>query len=549
MNWSTIKSLASVLFKSYFRASRFGRRSILSNPYLIVGLDIVAFAIPFGLLTYALPLVPAKLASSIRPVAINALIVLPVLLTSALILAGILFELGQVTGLSSSEAVNWLPVSPREYVVASTLSMVFTYSVILFLGLGATIPLAVYLGMLSVLPLFISVSVLAFFLGAVMVEVLRSVMNRISTTLYKKSGRLGVILRIVLAVAVFVVLDIALNPYILYVALSGIVAGVNLAWFIPVLWPSAAIAFFFSSDATTTALLALLSVFFVFLISEGATRLRAKYWSPVPVTITLSASTVYVPQGRSFLWLDPIAFAVASKELRSLARRREMSRFLAIPVIFVVASLIPTLTSSSAKGSAHSSLASVILYILAEISFLLPMILSSISIGQEGRSIANIYMLPISTDELVLGKLFFPWVLSSVGILTISLLWQFLAPLTIGQFFVALVFAAFNLIAQGYLGLGVGSRYPSFDAGPRPRYISPVGFLIEFVMGGLAMLAILTPLILYFWTSLLTGLGGGPIVSALLTMIMTAAVGTLVIALARNYCNQGIKKLFSSLEA
>jgi len=546
LNWSTVKSLATVLFKSYFRASRYGRRSFFSNPVVMVAIDIVLFVVPFGFLVYALPLVPADLMSSFGPVARQSLVVLPVILTSAVILAGILFELGQTGGLASSEAVNWLPISPIEYVVASSLSLELTYSPFLFIGLGVTVPLALNFGESSIVPFFILISVMAYVWGALIVEALRSVMNRISTTLYKKSGRLGVILRIVLVVVLLVAVQIAFNPYILYTALSGIAAGVNVAWFVPVIWPSVAIVSFMIPDVAKATIFALLSVLFTFLIFEGATRLRARYWSPIPVTITLSKSTAYVPQAGSFLWLDPVAFAVASKELRSLARRREMARFLAIPVLLVVSSLLPVLTSGT---NPKEALSGVSLVLLAEVSLLLPMMLSSISIGQEGSSIANIYMLPISTDELVLGKLFLPWIFSGAGILVIAFLMQFLAPVAAGQFLATLIAAAFNMIIQGYVGLGAGSRYPSFNVGPRARYLSFTGFIVAFVLGGLVTGAILTPLILYEGTGFLTGLGGGSTGSVLATIFLTLAVGTLLLALMRYYCMRGVQKLFSSMEA
>jgi len=546
LNRSTVVGLATVLFKSYFRASRFGRRSRLSNPAILVSLDIVLFAAPFALLSFLLPLLPPETMSLVRPLAVQSLIVLPVILTSAVTLAGILFELGQTSGVASSEAVNWLPVSPGEYVVASSVSVLFTYSPLLFISLGVTIPLALSVGMLSVVPFFILISTLAYIWGAVIVEALRSVMNRISTTLYKKSGRLGVILRIVLVIVLLVAVQTAFNPYILYTALSGIVEGVNLAWFVPVIWPSVAVVSFLTLDVTRATIFATLSLLFTFLIFEAATRLRARYWSPVPVTITLSTSTVYVPQGKSFLWLDPVAFAVASKELRSLARRKEMARFLAIPVLLVVSSLLPVLTSGAAPRNVLSGMS---LMLLAETSLILPLMLSSISIGQEGSSIANIYMLPISAEELILGKLFLPWIFSGVGILAVALFMQFLAPVAAGQFLATLVAVAFNMIVQGYVGLGTGSRHPSFNVGPRARYLSFAGFIIVFVIGGLATVTILTPLILYEGTGILTGLGGGPAGSVLLTIILTAAVGTFLLMLARYYCMQGVKKLLSSMEA
>jgi hypothetical protein len=507
---------------------------------------MVLFVVPFTLLSYLLPLVPPESMSLVRLLAVQSLIVLPVILTSAVTLAGILFELGQTSSLASSEAVNWLPVSPGEYVLASSVSVGFTYSPLLFVGLGVTVPLAVSIGMLSVVPFFVLISALAFIWGAVIVEALRSVMNRISTTLYKKSGRLGVILRITLVVVLLVAVQIAFNPYILYTALSGIVEGVNLAWFVPVIWPSVAVVSLLTLDVTRATIFALLSFLLTFMIFEAAARLRARYWSPVPVTITVSTSTVYIPQGKSFLWLDPVAFAIASKELRSLARRKEMARFLAIPALLVVSSLLPILTTGAGPRNTVSSVSFVL---LAETSLILPMMLSSISIGQEGSSIANIYMLPISADELVNGKLLLPWIISGVGILAVALLMQFLAPVSAVQFLVTLVAIAFNLMVQGYVGLGTGSRHPSFSLGPRARYLTFTGFIIAFVVGALATVVTLTPLILYQATGFLTRLGGGPTGSVLLTIILTAAVGTFLIVLTRYYCIQGVKKLLSSMEA
>ncbi len=545
MNWSTVFSLSSILFKSYFRAARFGRRSIWSNPLAIIALDAALFVAPFALVLYLIPLIPPELAGNVQTLAIQALIVLPVVLTSSVILAGILFELGQTGGLASSEAVNWLPVSPAEYVVASSFSVEFTYSPFLLLGLGVTIPLALSFGMASIVPFFVVITVIAFIWGAVIVEALRSVMNRISTGLYKKSGRLGIILRILLVIILLAAVQTAFNPYILYAALSGIVEGVNLAWFVPVIWPSVAVLSFLTSDAIRTSIFVLLSLSFTILIFEAASQLRAKYWSPIPVTITVSTSTTYIPQGKSLLWLDPVAYAIASKEIRSLTRRREMARFLAIPVLLVVSTVLPLLTSIS---DTRNSLSGVQLLLPAEISFLLPMMLSSISIGQEGSSIANLYMLPISAKELINGKLFLPWIISGAGVLATVFLLQFFSPLTTGLLIATLVAVIFNVIVQGYVGLGAGARYPSFSVGPRARYLTLTGFIIAFIIAGLATITILTPLILYEATGL-TFVGAGSVGAGLTTLVLTVIVGAILLATTRHYCVSGIKKLLSTLEA
>jgi hypothetical protein len=544
LNWSTVKSLTSVLYKSYFRAARFGRKSSLSNPLVIVVTDIILFAAPFGLLMYTLPLIPPEFSLTVQTLAIQSLIVTPVILTSAILLAGILFELGQASGLASSEAVNWLPVSPAEYVMASSLSIEFTYSPVLFIALGITIPFALVFGMFSTIPLFIAISLVAYIWGAIIVEAVRSVVNRISTGLYKKSGRLGIILRIVLVIAVLVAVQLAFNPYILYVALSGLTAGVNLAWFIPVIWPSVAMVSLLTSAMLRAVLFGLLSVLFTVLIFEAATQLRAKYWSPIPVTITVSTSTTYVPKGRSLLWLDPIAFAIAFKEFRSLVRRREMSRFLAIPVLIVISSMLPLLTS--AGGSRAISAVSPVL--LGEISLVVPMMLSSISVGQEGTSVANLYMLPISADELINGKLVIPWIMSGAGVVTVALLLQFLAPVAMGQFLALLTAVVFNIVIQGYVGLGTGARYPSYNVGPRARFLTFTGFLIVFALGGLVTVGIMIPSILYLVTGL-TILGVGATGAVLTTIGLTAAMGVFLLLLARYYCVSGVKQLLSTLEA
>jgi len=545
LNGTKVLSLASVLFKSYFRASRLGRRSFFSNPRVLVVIDLILFAVSFGLLAYALPLVPANLRSTVRPAAVQALEVLPVLLTAAVIVTGVLFELGQSSGLASSEAVNWLPVSPGEYVLASSVSIMFTYSPLLFLCLGFTIPLAVNFGMLSAVPLFVMVSFVAFFWGGVIVEVLRSVMNRISSSVYKKSGRVGIVLRVILVVILLVAVQTAFNPYILYTALSGIVGGVSLVWFVPVVWPSVAVVSFVASDVFKATLFTLLSLMFTLLIFEGASKLRAKYWSPVPVSISVSTSTVYVPQGRALLWLDPVAFAITLKELRSLTRRREMTRFLAVPAVLVVASLLPILTSSA---KARSDASTATLYLLFEASIILPIMLSSISIGQEGKSISNIYALPISTKQLVDGKLFLSWVISGVAILGIALLAQFVAPAAAPEFLAVLVAGLFNILIQGYVGLGAGLRYPNFTIGPRARFITFTGLMVAFAIGLLTTAGTFTPLIIY-QAGFLGSLSLGSYGSALLTIILTAVIGTVLIILARIYCMQEATKLLSNMEA
>ncbi|MDQ1280538.1 MAG: hypothetical protein QG670_1801 [Thermoproteota archaeon] len=543
MNLSTVLSLAAVLFKSYFRASRPGYRSPFSNPRVVILVDVVLFTASFGLISYLLPSLPSDLTILLQPVVAQAIVGLPVILTSAVILAGILFELGQTSGLASSEAVNWLPVTPQEYVIGSSVSVCFAYSLFPALAFGLTIPLALRFGMSSVIPFFVLISLLSFLWGAVIVETLRAVMNRISTSVYKRSGRFGVVLRLALLVTLLVAVQIAFNPYILYAVLSSIVSGINLAWFVPMVWPSVVVLSLLLSDNTRAAVFVLLSAVFTFLILESAAWLRVRYWSPMAVTISVSTSTVYTPKERSFLWLDSVSFSLASKELKSLSRRKDMARFLAIPIMLVIVTILPIITSGE---DSQTALSGVSLLLLSEASIILPIMLSSVSIGQEGRSITNIYMLPISAEELIKGKLFHAWIISGVAVFGIAVLMQILAPVSPLQFLVTLVAIAFIVVTEGYIGLGAGSRHPDFTIGPRARYVTFTGFIIAFALGLAVTATTLLPLILYF-TGFFTILIGGSI-SILLTIMSTIVVGMALLILARSYCKRGVEKFLSNME-
>ncbi len=544
MRRATVASLAAVLFKSYFRASRSGRRSSFSSPTLIYVIDALLFVSPFALVWYFVPGISSDIRALLVPVTAQAIVGFPVILTSAVILAGILFELGTASGLASSEAVNWLPVTPREYVVAACLSLDFAYSPFLALGLGLIIPLGLQLGFSSLIPSMIVLSFIAFFMGAAVVEVIRSVMNRISTTVYRKSGRFGAVFRIVLVIILFVASQLAFQPTILYMALTVIVNGVSLVWFIPMVWPTVALAAELSSDLVRTSIFFALTLAFAIGLFEASSFLRSRYWSPIPITISVASSAVYVPQGRSFLWLDPVAYSLALKDLRSLVRRKEMMRFLAIPVMLVVAFFLPTLYNDYGSSGIAAPLS---LFLLGEVSTVLPIMLSSISLGQEGGSIANIYMLPISHSELIRGKLFIPWLISGIASAVVASLIQLLFPFAWGQFAVILVALAFIMFIQGFIGLGAGARYPNFSLGPRARYVTMTGFFIAFIAGLVSTALMFLSFAVYLVTPYFTSLGLGASEALLVVLALTASTGLVLLSLTRAYCVSGVKKFLSDM--
>lgn len=545
MNRAVVLSLANVLFKSYFRASRPGKKNPFASPLAIVALDVAVFLAPLLLIWYVLPYVPEDLAPLARSAAGQAMIGLPLIITSAFILTGILFELGQGGGLSSSEPVNWLPISPRGYVIASTLSVLTAYSFFLAFGLGATVPLALYYGFGEAVPSLVLLSLIAASWGAVVVEVIRSATNRVSTSVYRRSGKLGVAIRLALLILLLVAVQLAFNPYVLYMVLGGVAGGVGLFWFVPMVWPSVAIIDLLSSRIAEAALFGVGTLAFTYAIFELASRLRERYWSPAQTTIRVSSSTAYLPAGRSLFFLSPVEFAIAAKEFRSFFRRRDMARFLAIPFILLVAVLLPVVVG---QGNVRTEVSSVGLLLSAEISFILPIMFSTIAFGQEGKAIANLYVLPISADQLIKGKLFPSLLISIIAVLAATGLMQVLSPLMPLEY-LGLVVAVMTVVTvESLFGLGVGSRYPDFTLGPRSRFVTMMGFFLAFFVGGIMAIGLMSPIALHILGIL--RLGGSSFTAGIVAaIILTCAAGGALSFLSYNYCKKGVQKLLENLEA
>jgi len=54
------------------------------------------------------------------------------------------------------------------------------------------------------------------------------------------------------------------------------------------------------------------------------------------------------------------------------------------------------------------------------------------------------------------------------------------------------------ILAEASLGIAIGSRFPDFSDGPRPRFVTVVGSIIGAVLGMVEMAIMALPLILSF---------------------------------------------------
>jgi hypothetical protein len=506
-------------------------------------IDASLFSVPAVIGQYIVGFLTPDIVAILSPLVVQALISLPVLMTFAVIVAGLMFELGQGSAVSSSEAVNWLPVSPREYVAASSLSVSLLYSFFLALAAGITLPLTLALGLFHLWPVMITLSIVSIFLGAFVVESLRAIVNRVSSSMYKRKGRLTIITRLVALIILFSIIQLAFQPYVLYWVLGQIVGGIEVFWAVPFVWPSIALISLTSYNLVQTAIFVSLSIVFALAIYEGACQLRRRYWSPIPVSISLGGPSGYAPQAsfRGGWGFDSLAVVLTMKEFRALVRRKELARFLAIPVVISISFLAP-MVASPGGGRAPG------FFLTFMIAFIVPLMFSSICIGQEGNSIMNLLSLPISVNDLIKGKLAPTWLISGLTTFGLIGIMEIFAPMGLTDMLASLAVSGLAIVINSLIGLGIAARWPDYTVGSRSRYVTMTGFIIGFILAGLATLAVFAPVALHIITS-----GGvlGPIPAFSLELLpmlaMSIIIGSILIVVSYVFCKKGIQELLSNI--
>lgn len=552
MRSSAVIILSSVLVKSYLRASRSTSNTNVryTRPWILILIDVIVLLLPFAVIQFGiLPNLTDKVATSFGDVASQVITGLPIGLTSAVILSGILLELGRGSIFSSSESVNWLPLTPKEYVTASALSMTAVYSPFLMAGISISLPLAMRFGLMQVWPLAVLLSVLALFLGAFTVEALRAITNRISTTVYRRSGKFGFASRLLLITALLVITQLSFNSYFLYRALGVIVRGVELVWFIPMVWPSVAILDLLDHQNLQAATFAALAASFTAGIFVLAVNLRTRFWSSVPVVIAVRENVSgYVPRKSimlSLLGFGPVDAAIALKEFRALLRRKEMARFMSMPVILVVSFFLPTFLTPSSDYSGKTPG----LILAGFVPFMVPLMFSMMSIGQEGRSIINLCMLPISAKQLIKGKLLPSWIIAFAATIAMVTAFSIVSPSGSYGTYSTVLSSIFVIAAESFIGLGIASRYPDYYAsGQRGMYVTLTGFFTGFMLGGAAAIAIFAPTIVRLSFGL-ASFGHISPAAAYQTYMATIAIGASTCLLAYLYCKNGVISWLSNVQA
>jgi hypothetical protein len=547
MNLRAAYQLTKVLTYSQLRATRSirGRLDFLRRPSAILLIDAAAFVGAFVIVQRLAPFFTATgVVSKSSSLAAQVMVDLPIFLMFLVMLSGLLWELSYSFSFTSTDMINHLPIKATEYVLASSASLAFSYSLWAAIGLGAALGLALQSVMFDTWVMTALMSLAAMLIGAFGIEALRAFTNRASSVLYKRGGRSIMLLRLLVLIAVFVFFQLMFNPTIMLSLFGSIAGGVQGALYFPLAWPSLAVASFLQDNLLSASVYVFLTFLFGGLFFLVCTRLRQAYWVPVPVSVKLSTA-MYAPRVGFLerLGLNPAESALVKKDFRSLSRRREMARFLAIPILIVASMLIPSLMSTSERPASS----------LGQLSWVLPLIFgatvfalftSMISVGQEGSAVWNLYSSPLSPKEFVRAKVTANVVLSLPIAIAFWLGITLLGRVSFRFSLAILLLLTALILVESFGGFALGVKYPDFSETIRSRFIRLTGMLTGMLLGMAIAGIVAAPYGMYVFFKV-QRLDNSTYfaVACFASLILTS----LILAIAYRACLSSTKKLLASL--
>jgi hypothetical protein len=502
MRIRVLLKFAKILMLSRLRNTRqsFLSNSIANRPILIALIGSIMFAAGIGFGTATVSFLRSAGAS---PTDIGQIVEtifggIPIFLIGFIFTMGLLWELNASSESESADSINWLPISPTEYVFASTLSTSYTYSPLVLVTVGYSLPIGILTGNTSALPVLVVVSVIAAFIGSVTVEILRSLLARASTAFNRVGGRSMIILRILGVILILLFTQTLFSGFLIIRIINSVAAANAATILVPLLWPTLSITSFLSSNVLSSAYFLMLSLGFLTALTLTALALRSKFWVATPPSFHFSKmGTISGVSRLGKIGFSVISLALVRREIRSATRRKEVVRLMAIPIILPVMISFPAIFSPAPTTSAASGLVSP-LFLAVPLLFgvgLGTLFLGMTAIGQEGKRLWNLSSLPLEAGTIVSSKILFTSLVSTIGLvlgLGLTVLFfqvSILDALTFIGVGMALV------LAEASLGVAIGSRYPDFSDGPRPRFVTIIGSIIGAVLGIVVMVLMSLPLL------------------------------------------------------
>ncbi|HYK93875.1 MAG TPA: hypothetical protein VEY07_07540, partial [Thermoplasmata archaeon] len=396
MDARRIVRLSWVLLASELRSGRSlsNPRSVFGRPIILGVIDLAIFLGVFALGFAGLSAFGGAAPIGLAVLAQQVLVLVPILTVGAVLVTGIMFEFSAGPRFATSDTVNWLPLTPQEYVAGSTIAIALVYSVAPAFVLGACFALSLYLGLMPAFALTTGLSVVALFQGGVLIEMLRAITQRTASALSGRKGRVTLVLRAALFILIILAFQLAFNP-ILLAQVLGAVAGIGTAsTFVPFFWSTRAIVAYLAGEPILAAGFAVAQLGFVAALLYIAADLRVRLWAPAPAEVQLERHEFGAGHGTlSRLGLTARQASLVWKDLVGLGRRREMLPFLVMPFVLGLLGFLQ-------PGSGGSPDRTMLGLWGAWVSGFFALLLATTSLGQERRALPTLFSLPLTGRDL-----------------------------------------------------------------------------------------------------------------------------------------------------
>jgi hypothetical protein len=445
------------------------------------------------------------------------LVFLPSFMAFSNILYGYMSEFGQAESTASVDMVNWLPIGATEYVAASSLANLYSSLPLAAIMYGAALGLAYVMRDPGLWLVSFAMGVVGAALGTFFMESVRAFMNRGGRR--RVGAGVGNFVRQLGRLLLFVVFSMMFNIVYLLRILQWFSVTLEQVWFIPLLWPSLALKAYISWEPAALALYVASSAAFTAAVFGVAVSLKARYW--VPEAPSHASGAAPGGSARSPLRGGGRIWVFVQKDVRSLIRRREMMRVLAVPMMMIVMAILnagPAFLSGDMGVEEGVGFVTQMGVAAAFFAFYLGLV----SFGQEGSNFGGLVASPVSSTFLVKAKwVFAAFVSAPTALVSLAAYWFVSSPGASEMVVVStLVFAV--LMEVGILGVLLGIMFVDFTEVPRARFVSGAGILVGFVLLVICVAATIAP----YGLSMAWGrasVGAGVAGSLLVAAIFTAA--------------------------
>jgi len=507
VNWKNVLLLVSVDIKSYRAVTGLRFRRFRENRRVTYALYVMACLI--GVL---IGLAIGNFYNGVSDITLRNLLFQGatyffISLPTLVLLYGLVFtQMNQIQRIgvkSSVEPLYWFPISWKEHTLASILANVLGATLIITIFVSSSIFVAsIFFGLVPLAVLTIFALLASVVMASVTTEVFKVLQVRLSGAVTKAAGRAAIWVRLLGSILFFMVfysIYFSLYYNVTPIALIESIAGGQKALrFIPYVWLGVALSTFISSLWLETVVFFLASFVFIYVLFLAAAHLNMRFGLYEAPSIRISRG-VYVPRtgvlGR--LGFSALEAAIVRKDFRAFTRRSELMYIFIFPIIFIIMPLLSAMRGGTATlPSTFSSF--LFVYLTLGPGTIMAIMLGSMIVGSEGKSVWSLYASPISAKSLVKAKYSFATLFSLVVTLICSLTTGLLTAPSIQVAFIGFVEAMLLIFSLAMVSLTYGIEGAEFrELLPRPVMIRPKWSFIDMIVCIAAGLAIIAPMIPY----------------------------------------------------